>query len=294
MQSVLSKLITARGFIIRFAFIFYLFGLPQITSQIGAQQKNSGGGNLTFDVVSIRKNNGYDVPSGLYLDTYKAINRPLWQTISYAYFPMQFHDRRWIKGAPSWVFDERYDVIAKIAPADVEAWKSLRMKAPGADNPELQAMFQRLLEDRCELKVHRVPMETDGYELVANSKIKLAPGTDSSDPNATAGSDGGSMVFFQKGDDHGWIFHQESITALLSFLVIFSGEPIQDKTNIKGKYDFTLEIHDEQSESHPEQSNLNDFMSVQLSLKGLGLELRPAKVSVNAVVIDHIERPAAN
>jgi uncharacterized protein (TIGR03435 family) len=261
-------------------------------------QQSSDARVLTFDVVSIRKNNGDDTPSGFYSDGYKAIGRPLWQTISYAFSPMLIHDKQLIKDAPSWVFDEKYDLIAKVAPGDVDAWQKLKMQTPTADNLELQAMFQKLLEDRCALKVHRAPTEIDGYDLVATKRLKLAPGK--ADTSSLPGThtiieaDGGTVNLFHKEDSRGWEFHNVSMTTLLSFLAIFSSQPIQDKTNLKGKYDFTVEVSDEQSDSVPEQSNLNDFMSVQSSLQGFGLTLNHAKVWTNAVVIDHIERPTAN
>lgn len=253
--------------------------------------------DLSFDVVSIRKNNGNDTPWGFYPDSYKAIGMPLWRTISYAYFPMRFHDRKWIKDAPSWIFDENYDLIAKVPPGDEEAWQKLKKLTPAADNPELQAMFQKVLEDRCRLKVHRTPIEIEGYALMATSRLKLTPGkTDhSSHPDTIMDVDGGKMVPFEKEGSHGWEFHNVSIATLLSFLSIFSGTPIQDKTNLEGRYDFTLEVPDDQSESAAAQSNpLNDFMSVQSSLQGLGLKLDHTKVWINAVVVDHIEKPTEN
>jgi uncharacterized protein (TIGR03435 family) len=132
---------------------------------------------------------------------------------------------------------------------------------------------------------------------VATSKLKLASGKidNSSRPGTIIEVDGGKVVLFDKEDSHGWEFHNVSMARLLSFLSIFSGTPIQDKTNLKGKYDFILEVPNDQSESAAEQSNpLNDFIAVQLSLQGLGLKLDHAKVLINTVVVDHIERPTAN
>jgi uncharacterized protein (TIGR03435 family) len=252
---------------------------------------------LAFDVVSIRKNNGDDRPSGLYPDSYRAIELPLWRTISYAYFPTQFHKKEWIKDAPSWVFDENFDIVASLAAEDRAAWQALKNQTPTADNPELQAMFQKLLEDRCHLKVHRALAETEGYSLVATARLKLAPGRP--DASTRAGTimetDGGKVIYIDKEHSHGWEFHNVSMKTLLSFLSIFSGSPIQDETNLKETYDFTLEVSDESVESDTSPSNpLNDLMAVQLSLQGLGLKLNHSKIEINTIVVDHIERPSAN
>jgi hypothetical protein len=141
-----------------------LCAAPDPVAQSAVPQSSNAEG-LTFDVVSIRTNNGYDAPWGFYPDSYRGIDIPLWRTISYAYFPMQIHDQKLIRDAPSWVFDAKYDLIAKVAPEDVDAWQKLKKQTPTADNPELQAMFQKLLEDRCKLKAHRAIAEIDGYAL---------------------------------------------------------------------------------------------------------------------------------
>jgi uncharacterized protein (TIGR03435 family) len=252
---------------------------------------------LQFDVVSIRKNNGDDSPSGLYPDSYRAIGMPLWRTIAYAYFPMRFRNKEWIKDAPSWVFDQDYDIVANLAPEDRDAWQKLKKMTPAQENPELQAMFQRLLADRCNLRVHRASIQTDGYALVASTRLKLAPGKPdtSTRPGAMMEIDGGKVFYMEREGEHGWEFHNVSMKTLLSFLSLFSGSPIQDETHLKETYDFTLEVPDEQSDAAAGQSNpLDELLAVQLSLAGLGLNLKHSKVLIQSVVIDHIDRPSTN
>ena len=253
---------------------------------------------LEFDVVSIRRNDGSDTPSGFIKDGYKAVGMPLWRTIAYAYFPVKVRDPKWIKGAPSWVFDDRYDIIAKIAPKDVAAWQKLREKPSAEENPELQSMFEKLLEDRCQIKTHRIASEVDGYllENVRGRKISARKPDESPAPNIIMSDDGGSVAYFEREGRHGWTFKNASVKLLLSFLSLFSGAPIRDKTNVGQRYNFTLEIldQDEAKSELQSQDSSNDFVLVQASLKDIGFRLTRSKVPLDLVVIDHIERPTAN
>jgi uncharacterized protein (TIGR03435 family) len=253
---------------------------------------------LNFDVVSIHKNNGDDAPSGFITDGYKAVGMPLWRTIAYAYFPVRMRDPNWIRNAPSWVFDEKYDIIAKIAFEDAVAWQKLRKKPSSEENPELQSMFEKLLEDRCHLKTHRTASEVDGYFLEIDRGLKISAGKpdETPPPDAIMRDDGGTVTYFEKEGSHGWTFQNASVRLLLSFLSLFSGLPIRDKTNLDARYDFTLEIPDQNSTGSELQSEgvSDDFALVQVALKGLGFKLNRSKVPLSLVVIDHIERPTAN
>ena len=255
---------------------------------------------LGFDVVSIRKNNGDDAPSGFIRDGYQSIGRPLWRTIAYAYFPVSMHDPDWIRNAPSWVFDEKYDIIAKIASEDVAAWHELHKKPSSEENSELQSMFEKLLEDRCRLKTHRTVSEVDGYFLEIDRGLKISAGNqdETPPPNVIMRDDGGTVTYFEKDGSHGWTFQNASVRLLLSFLSSFSGLPIRvrDKTVLDARYGFTFEIPDQDSTGSEVQSEgvSDDFALVQVALKSLGFKLNRSKVPLSLVVIDHIERPTAN
>ncbi len=88
------------------------------------------------------------------------------------------------------------------------------------------------------------------------------------------------------------------VTALLEILTGLSGRTVVDKTGLIGKYDIKLRWRHE--DSHPnsgtgdggsEDSDVDFFTAVQ---EQLGLKLIPATGPVNALVVDHVEKPSEN
>jgi len=72
---------------------------------------------------------------------------------------------------------------------------------------------------------------------------------------------------------------------------------VQDKTGLKGRYDFVLQRPSVgASSAEPGAGSVPDpGPSVFAVLEdGLGLKLEAAKGSVDTLVIDHIERPSEN
>jgi uncharacterized protein (TIGR03435 family) len=67
---------------------------------------------------------------------------------------------------------------------------------------------------------------------------------------------------------------------------------VVDKTGLMGAYDFSMPVMaDWGTNREPDPSEPSIFTIIQDSL---GLRLEPAKVPVQFLVIDHIERPTAN
>ena len=121
-----------------------------------------------FDVVSIRPDHdGKGGGSGVLLNEYAALDEPLIATIHFAYFPVAFFSRNLVIGAPSWVLNESYDFIGKVAPSDLTDWQEAR-KLSGMNTPNamLQSMLQAALKERCKLAAHQVPREVVGYQLM--------------------------------------------------------------------------------------------------------------------------------
>jgi uncharacterized protein (TIGR03435 family) len=86
----------------------------------------------------------------------------------------------------------------------------------------------------------------------------------------------------------------------MQFVVL--DRPVVDKTGIAGAFDFTLRWSPDESQFSrlgifyrppAEDSSLPPplFEAIQ---EQLGLKLEPVKAPVDALVIDHIERPTAN
>lgn len=124
---------------------------------------------FTFEVVSIRPSNITSDRDGgilLSLDEYRALGRPLGDTILSAYFPLSRQRQERLAGAPGWVWDKRFDFVGRVAPEDLQDWHEALRRQP---NLILETMLQAALADRCGLVVHRSPATIPGFALmVAN------------------------------------------------------------------------------------------------------------------------------
>ena len=90
---------------------------------------------------------------------------------------------------------------------------------------------------------------------------------------------------------HFYAVSMGSLTPLLSNWV--GARPVQDKTDLTGRYDFRLKRPALGGPSA--QADASDVRpSIPAALEELGLKLEPAKGDVEILVIDHVERPSEN
>jgi uncharacterized protein (TIGR03435 family) len=199
---------------------------------------------------------------------------------------------------------------------------SVAAKVPeGTTNEQFRQMQQNLLIDRFGLKFHREKREMQGYELILAKdgpkfeESKPTPKDPDTNPEAPLpahklGADGfpvlppGRTVVVQtRGRARGqWIgMTLEDFAANLIGTGASDRRPIIDATGLKGKYDLSLEWAPESGNAAPmpqgAQSGIptasepsgwpNIFTALQ---KQLGLKLVPKKVTVEFLVIDHIEK----
>jgi uncharacterized protein (TIGR03435 family) len=81
------------------------------------------------------------------------------------------NDKDALVGAPKWLNEVNYDILAKVAPDQQAKTKG----APQIDFDELQTMMRTLATERFQMKAHMEDRVTDAYTLVAvNPKIKKA------------------------------------------------------------------------------------------------------------------------
>jgi len=159
-----------------------------------------------------------------------------------------------ILGGPSWLTTEKYDLHAKVDPA----------------NPQIGPKLQALLADRFKLTVHRETKELPVYELVVGtngSKLKEAP------PGEVGPSKG--RFHIEKGH---LVAQQVPIDVMAGFLSNSTGRMVLDKTGLKGVYDITLDWT-------PGDSN----SVVTAVSEQLGLKLNPQTAPVEILVVDHAE-----
>jgi uncharacterized protein (TIGR03435 family) len=168
---------------------------------------------------------------------------------------------------------------------------------------ELQKMLQALLRDRFKLKTHREMREVDGFHLmVATGGIKFKE----------TSLDEQSAVL-QPQDDRAPVPPPEEIYPVMmkgrfgmkqfaegGTLGTLLDRPVVDKTNLPGVYEITFLIElimptgIGRGAGEP-ASRLQTSASIPKALEQqLGLRLQPAKVPVEFLIIDHIEKATEN
>jgi bla regulator protein blaR1 len=201
--------------------------------------------------------------------------------IAFAYnVPFGFERSR-IFGGPGWLNTDQYEVQGKI---EDSLFAAMRKMTVVQQREQMELMEQSLLADRFKLKVHFETREMAGYELViAKGGAKLTPSKDGGNARL-------SMSNVAQGNQ------MTAVSTTIDQLIhspFFNGRTIVDKTGLTGIYDFTLtwgsERMDASAESGSDAPSL--FTAVQ---EQLGLKLVAAKVPVEVIVIDHVERPEGN
>ena len=265
------------------------------TAQPASQAQATDAKALAFDVVSVKPHKADDPHTsfGPMAEGYSATNVSLKWMIWTAY-DVKMPDL--ILDAPGWADSERFDVTAKMDAETVDRFKKLSNRE---QRKQMDLMLQGMLADRFGLKVHHGMKEVTAYALVvAKSGFKLKE----ADPKNTY-SDG---IQGQKGPTGAGSIAQGlgKLTGQgipISRLAEDLGDPIEsfveDKTGISGKYDISLhwDPASDRDANDGASSGAGDEPSLFTALQDqLGLKLIPAKVPMDSVIIDHVDRPSAN
>ena len=241
-----------------------------------------------FDVASVKQNKSDSrmmhwqyTPDGISL-----MNLSLKNVIASAYNVKQYL----ISGGPSWVDNASFDIDAKVAAPDVDAFKKL---SPA----QRRLMLQKLLAERFNLAVHTETKTLPVYDLVlapGGPKFKPAapdpppsPNADPSDPPKLR-----SRLRFGPGELN---LQDMPISSFVAQLSSALSRTVIEKTGLTGKYDIDLRWtpDDRPASSETEKADAPPdlFTAVQ---EQLGLKLEPSKGPVDTLVIDHVELPTAN
>jgi len=233
---------------------------------------------LTYEVISVRQSapdaeEGYvdPYPNGI---GYHAKNITIRDMMTVMYRT----PRRQIVGGPDWFSTEKFDVEAR---AD---------HAYSID--ELHTMFQNLLTDRFNLKLHVERRRGPVYALtIAKSGLKLTS-VDAGDKR---------NIPITNGPNHEFIGNRVPMNYFCFWLgqhLQNDERPVIDRTGLSGTYDFRLSFRPElrpESSAEVGRSDLDDLPSVFDALHDqLGLELKPQRGLVETVVIDHVDKPSEN
>jgi uncharacterized protein (TIGR03435 family) len=195
------------------------------------------------------------------------------------------------------VTDDPYDIQAKVALEDVAAWQRLGQNR--SQKPLLEDMLQDALVERCRLAVHREPSYAPGFALVLDkrgAKFQSTGHGESTPAEAIPLAGGASVVSGQRnGAGQQVVFYNASMASLTAFLMQ-GGTAIEDRTGLSGNYTFSLYRKTAEPAPPGENGNLprDPLASVPWDVQTLGLDLKPAKILQDKLVIDHIERRSAN
>jgi uncharacterized protein (TIGR03435 family) len=269
------------------AAVFWSFVLP-VLGQSGATSVPA------FDAVSIKPHdpNAQNIRIQVAPTRYSAQNVSLKWLITTAY-DLKSEDQ--VLGVSGPVGSARFDIEAKMDEETAEVFKKLPRKE--ADEKR-RLMLQGMLADRFNLKVHRETKDLPMYALViakGGSKLKEADPNDTY-PNGVKGPDGvgSSGMMMMRGES--LTGQGITIDALASTLTRQVHRIVQDRTELKGKYDLTLqwspdEIADSAKDATGENAKPSLFTALQ---EQLGLRLDSIKGPVDTIAVDHVEMPSEN
>jgi uncharacterized protein (TIGR03435 family) len=263
---------------------------------------------VTFDVASVKVNtsgatNGSLRPGpGGRVD---AVNMPLRMLITFAYQLRAFQ----LVGDPGWVATTRYDIVAKLPVASVDA-------APASGSnllTDMQSALRALLADRFKLATHQETRTLDVYSLVlARPNAPRPPGLTPSTEDCASVTQSiarggappppppGSAIVCGMRQSGGHI--EAGGTAMSQVASILSnqaavGRVVVDKTGLAGAWDFELTFAPAAAANASPSTDAasSDAPSLFTALQEqLGLKLEPGKGPVEVTIVDHIETPTSD
>ena len=261
----------------------------------------------SFDVISIKPSR----PNGVRMirftpDGVEGMNANLLILIRAAYGKngnMPTDDT--VSGLPDWAKTQTYDIQGKMSGEDAAAFKAL---SKDDQDTRRQQMLRSLLEERFQLKIHREQRQVPDYELVvAKGGPKLQPGRVEPDPNAPKERDGkpamsSSLRMRGPGKVQAQNFGMQQLASYLSQPTAGVGRLVVDKTGLTDKYNFSLDWAPDFSMMKPPAGPMTAppppdltgpsiFTALQ---EQLGLKLQAGTGTIDAVVVDHVEKPSEN
>ena len=233
-----------------------------------------------FDAASIKVNRSGSpnstigiIPGG----AYRAVNTTLERIIPDAFGVLPFQ----VTGGPAWLATDRFDIIAN-PPA-------------GARPDQLPAMLQALLEERFAFKAHRAQQDRPIYALTFVDAGKTGPrltksslDCDQQEADKKLTPECQSMMGIGRGGGQ-LTMRGRGLSILARTLGGVVGRVVTDQSGLTGKYD--LELKWSAGDAAATSNDPEIFSAVR---EQLGLQLKPATGPVEMVVIDSVERPAAD
>jgi uncharacterized protein (TIGR03435 family) len=209
---------------------------------------------------------------------------------------------------PDWLTAQRFTIAAKLP--------------DGASQDQVPQMLQSLLTDRFKMNMHRETREFPVYALgVAKTGLKMTalPSDPESEtrgekaPINIAAGGNGNGVAINLGNGSSFALGPTSfevkkldMPTTADMLSRFTDRPVVDMTELKGRYDFTLDLTPEDRTAMlirialaqgvvlpPQALRALDFgsnVSLSSSLEKLGLSFEPRRAPLDVLVIDSIQK----
>ena len=237
--------------------------------------------NPSFEVATIKPNNSGDLHLHFFYSrgrNYTAENLSLSDLICITYGIQA----KQIVGAPDWIDKDRYDIAAKI---DIEGQPSPK---------QWSAIYQKLLEDRFQLKFHRDKRELSSFVLtVGKDRPRLNPASGEAPGFGLRPAPGGVSTPVTN-------MSMADFAGALQMLVL--DRPVVDQTGLTGKYDFNLTFVPDDSQFHGRlpipitkvPDGVEEPPGLFEAIQRLGLKLEPKKTLTEVLVLDRVEKPSAN
>lgn len=274
-----------------------------------AAQAQSPDTRPQFEVASIKATFGDETFIGINGSSrdFKATEASLRRLIAIAYGVRTFE----IYGGPGWMDSDRYNILAKrdVSPKEPRVEKE-SFEATWTD---LLLRLRSLLEDRCNLKLHRGTKELPVFALtVAKSGLKLQPSScepirlgsaaSQSAPRLPRPASCGSLQSLKSGANMITTGTGVEMKDFIHWLSITAGRTVIDKTGYAEKFNFSVEWAPDAlfspslaAADDPAKPADTTGPSLSSALENkLGLNLKGTKGPVEILVIDQIEKPSAN
>jgi uncharacterized protein (TIGR03435 family) len=253
---------------------------------------------VEFDVATFRlsKSNGpmpyIQIPVGG--DGFIALNRPIRDLIRYAFAKGRGGSFR-MSGEPAWVDDDRYDIQAKVAVEDLPEWKKLNGQGQ-------KIVLQKFLIEYFKLRIHPDPTPYPYYALTVG---KNGPKFNQTKPGDTFKTSDGKTVSGRALLVTGPNELTAQAVPIEQFSDMLSGHAsrlVLDKTGLDDFYSFVIQF-DSPPDPHSTDGSAQAFFSLPpdvatpvmfSAVKQLGLQLVSTKGPVDAIIVDHVERPPEN
>jgi uncharacterized protein (TIGR03435 family) len=171
---------------------------------------------------------------------------------------------------PGWMGNTRFDIVAKAA-------------GPATDD-EMRVMMQNLLASRFQLTMHRETKEMAGMVLLVGK----------TGAHMKASEDQGESVFEPQQKRMAINMRRMSMHEFAALLSEPMHKPVIDLTEIKGTFDFTLDasnyVPPEPAPGQPREREDETYMVLRALQDQLGLRLEPRKLTIDMVMVDHVEK----